>query len=98
MAHHDEEHDAPTLADNPGLEHDAATEEGLLMTGLGSVGEVTRRPLRGHDADPDLADNPGLEHDAATSEGKMMTGSGSVGPDEEDEQARRRTTAEDETT
>ncbi len=50
-----------------------------------------------HDA-PTLADNPGLEHDAATSEGKMMTGSGSVGPDEEDEQARRRRTAEDETT
>ena len=31
-----DDHDGPTLAHNPGLEHDHATPEGELMTAAGS--------------------------------------------------------------
>jgi hypothetical protein len=76
-----DDRDAPTLEDNPGLEHDSATPEGELMTAAGSKISDPHEPEHG----VTLESNPGLEHDEATEAGQMMTGEGSTGSAEDDE-------------
>jgi hypothetical protein len=80
MSTDDERPIEPTLADNPGLEHDRALPEGEPMTGTGSKAADPHRP----DGEIALADNPGLEHESTTEKGRPMTAAGAVpGGDEE---------------
>ena len=72
MSHETPEH--PTFDDHPGLDNDAATGEGKMMTAEGSRGGTSEL----EDA-PTLEDHPGLDNDEATAAGKMMTAEGSSG-------------------
>ena len=84
---------APTLEDHPGLDADEATEEGRMMTGLGSVGSGRDGDTGASTTDetepPTLDDHPGLDTDEATADGAMMTASGSTGRQEDDERRPR---------
>jgi len=85
----------PTLVDHPGLDADEATEQGRMMSGLGSVGSgrVGDRGASTTDdteAPPTLDNHPGLDADEATMEGAMMTGSGSTGRDRKADERRKR--------
>jgi hypothetical protein len=39
----DDAPERPTTDDHPGLDNDAATDEGKMMTAEGSVGEIQRK-------------------------------------------------------